>query len=94
MEQDEGWISERIIPVALEIGEITVGYTKKAIEQISKRLESNDRNVDNMDNSEIVDESEYCDNVYVEDSKIYEITDDEEEKKKWRLTRMNQLKWK
>ena len=76
------WISDRVIPSAREIGEVTVDYTRRAIGQISKRLESTDKTetaseIDDFDGDEYVQEEEISVSMS-EDSnpKIYEITDD------------------
>lgn len=62
------FVIENVIPSAKELGEVTVEYTKKAIEQITKRLEKKEE--------EAVDVSDVS--VYEDEPRIYEITEEEQ----------------
>lgn len=75
------WISERVIPSALEISEATVEYTKKAIESISKRLESNRNNLNDAksNDNEVIEDYETLSSSgsnELSSPKIYEIIED------------------
>lgn len=67
------WVNESVIPSAKEFGEVTVEYTKKAMEQFSKRLEKKDES-----GSEKVYNDENDVSIYEDEPKIYEITEEEE----------------
>lgn len=64
------WVSTSVISSAKELGEVTVEYTKKAIEQITKRLEKKDGPRELNDNDV---------SVYEDEPIIYEITEEEQE---------------
>jgi hypothetical protein len=63
------WVSTSVISSAKELGEVTVEYTKKAIEQIAKRLEKKDGR-EELNNSDV--------SVYEDEPIIYEITEEEQ----------------
>ena len=69
------WVSVNVIPSAKELGEVTVEYTKKAIETISKRLEKRAEQDEANAEAEMVDDDV---SVYEDEPRIYEITDDQE----------------
>lgn len=79
----KNWVSDNLIVSARELSEITMEYTKKAVEEISKRLEvkKNEENVLVIDTDEPGD-AQFMDQIgeaYMDEPRIYEIIENENE---------------